>query len=53
MHRASVLPVTMRFEIAVGLSDTATATSGTIRLTDAIASELPVTFDLHIAVTPY
>ena len=30
MHRASVLPVTLRFEVAVGLSDTAAATSGTI-----------------------
>jgi len=52
VHRASVLPVTLRSEVAVGLSDTAAATSGTIGWTDAIASELSVTFDLHIAVTP-
>ena len=29
-HRASVLPVTLRFELAVGFSDTAAAPSGTI-----------------------
>ena len=29
-HRASVLPVTLRSELAVGFSDTAGATSGTI-----------------------
>ena len=47
MHRASVLLVTLRSEVAVGLS---AATSGTIGLTDATASELPVTLDLHIAI---
>ena len=49
MHGASVRLVTLRSEVAVGLS---AATSGTIGLTDATASELPVTLDLHIAVTP-
>ena len=47
---ASVLPVTLHSEIAVGLSDIAAATSGTIGFTDAMASELPVTLDLYIVV---
>ena len=30
MHRASVLPVTLRAEVAVGFSDTVAATPGTV-----------------------
>ena len=49
---ASVLPVTHKLKLAVGFSDAAAATSGTIGSTDVRASELPVTLVLHIAVTP-
>ena len=52
MHRASVLPVTLRSEVTVGLSDTLQQLQGPSDEPIAVASELPVTLDLHIAVAP-
>ena len=60
MHRASVLPVTLRSEVAVGNSDTSAAelaTTGsaaelaTTGLTDDLVSVQPVPLDLHVAIT--
>ena len=50
MHRALVLPVTLRSEIAVGISDTSAAKLATTGLTDALVSVQPVPLDLHVAV---
>ena len=50
MHRASVLPVTLRSEVAVGNSDTSAAELGTTGLTDDLVSVQPVPLDLHVAV---
>ena len=48
MHRASVLPVTLRSEVAVGSSDTSAAELATTGLTDDLVSVQPVL--LHVAV---
>ena len=50
MHRASVLSVTLRSEVAVGNSDTSTAELATTGLTDDLVSVQPVPLDLHVAV---
>ena len=50
MHGASVLPVTLRFEVAVGNSDTSAAELATTGLTDDLVSVQPVPLDLHVAV---
>ena len=50
MHRASVLPVTLRSEVAIGNSDTSTAELATTGLTDDLVSVQPVPLDLHVAV---
>ena len=50
MHRASVLPVTLRSEVAVGSSDTSAAELATTGLTDDLVSVQPVPLDLHVAV---
>ena len=51
MHRASVLPVTLRSEVAVGNSDTSVAELATTGLTDDIVSVQPVPLDLRVAIT--
>ena len=51
MHSASVLPVTLRSELAVGFSDTSAAELATTGLTDDLVSVQPVPLDLHVAVT--
>ena len=51
MHRASVLLVTMRSEVAVGSSDTSAAELATNGLIDDLVSVQPVPLDLHVAVT--
>ena len=50
MHRASVLPVTLRSEVAVGNSDISAAELAIIGLTDDLVSVQPVPLDLHVAV---
>ena len=50
MHRASVLPVTLRSEVAVGNSDTSAAKLATTGLTDDLVSVQPVPLDLYVAV---
>ena len=50
MHRASVLPVTLRSEVAVGNSDTSAAELATTGLTDDLVSVQPVPLDIHVAV---
>ena len=50
MHRALVLPVTLRSEVAVGSSDTYVAELSTTGLTDDLVSVQPVPLDLHVAV---
>ena len=50
MHRASVLPVTLRSEVAVGSSDTSAAELSTTGLTDDLVSVQPVPLDLHVAI---
>ena len=50
MHRASVLPVTLRSEVAVGNSDTSTAELATTGLTDDLVSVQLVPLNLHVAV---
>ena len=50
MHRASVLPVTLRSEVAVGNSDTSAAELATTGLTDDLVSIQPVPLDLHVAI---
>ena len=50
MHRASVLPVTLHSELAVGFSDTSAAELATTDLTDDLVSVQPVPLDLHVAV---
>ena len=50
MHRASVLPVTLRSEAAAGNSDTSAAELATTGLTDDLVSVQPVPLDLHVAV---
>ena len=50
MHRASVLPVTLRSEVAVGSSYTSTAELATTGLTDDLVSVQPVPLDLHVAI---
>ena len=52
MHKASVLPVTLRSEVTVGLSDTLQQLQGPSDEPMLGHSELPVTLVLHIAVTP-
>ena len=50
MHRASVLPVTLRSEVAVGNSDTSAVELATTGLTDDLVSVQPMPLDLHVAV---
>ena len=50
MHRALVLPVTLRSEVAVGISDTSAAKLATTGLTDALVSVQLVPLDLHVAI---
>ena len=50
MHRASVLPVTLHSELAVGFSDTSAAELATTGLTDELVSVQPVPLDLHVVV---
>ena len=50
MHSASVFPVTLRSELAVGFSDTSVAELATTDLTDDLVSVQPVPPDLHEAV---
>ena len=50
MHRALVLPVTLRSEVAVGSSDTSAAELATTDLTDDLVSVQLVPLDLHVAV---
>ena len=50
MHMASVLPVTLHSEVAVGSSDTSAAELATTGLTDDLVSVQPVPLDLHVAV---
>ena len=50
MHRASVLPVTLRSEVAIGSSDTSAAELATTGLTDDLVSVQPVPLDFHVAV---
>ena len=50
MHRASVLPVTLRSEVAVGNSDTSAAELVTTGLTDDLVSVQLVPLDLRVAV---
>ena len=50
MHRASVLPVTLRSEVAVGNSDTSAAKLATTGLTDDLVSVQPVPLDHQVAV---
>ena len=50
MHRASVLPVTLRSEVAVGSFDTSAAELATTGLTDDLVSVQPVPLDLHVVV---
>ena len=50
MHRASVLPVTLRSEVAVGSSDTSAAELATTGLTDDLVSVQPVPLDHQVAV---
>ena len=50
MHRASVLPVTLRSVVAVGISDTSAAELAPTGFTDALVSVQPVLLDLHIAI---
>ena len=50
MHRAPVLPVTLRSEVAVGSSDTSAAELATTDLTDDLVSVQLVPLDLHVAV---
>ena len=50
MHRASVLPVTLRSEVAVGSSDTSAAELATTGLTDDLVLVQPVPLDLQVAV---
>ena len=50
MHRAPVLPVTLRSEVAVGNSDTSAAELATTGLTDDLVSIQPVPLDLHVVV---
>ena len=50
MHRALVLPVTLRSEVAVGNSDTSAAELATTGLTDDLVSVQPVPLDFHVAV---
>ena len=50
MHRASVLPVTLRSEVVVGNSDTSAAKLATTGLTDDLVSVQPVPLDLHVAI---
>ena len=50
MHRASVQPVTLRSEVAVGSFDTSAAELATTGLTDDLVSVQPVPLDLHVVV---
>ena len=50
MHMASVLPVTLRSEVAVGSSDTSAAELATTGLIDDLVSVQPVPLDLYVAV---
>ena len=50
MHRASVLPVTLRSEVAVGSSDTSAAELATTGLTDDLVSVQPMVPDIAAAV---
>ena len=50
MHRASVLPVTLCSEVAVGNSDTSAVELATTGLTDDLVSVQPVPLDLHVVV---
>ena len=50
MHRESVLPVTLRSEVAVGNSDTSAAELATTGLIDDLVSVQLVPLDLHVAV---
>ena len=50
MHRASVLPVTLRSEVAVGSSDTSAAELAPTGLTDVLVSVQPVPLDLHVVI---
>ena len=50
MRRASVLPVTLRSEVAVGNSDTSAAELATTDLTDDLVSVQPVPLDLRVAI---
>ena len=50
MHRAPVLPVTLRSEVAVGNSDISAAELATTGLIDDLVSVQPVSLDLHVAV---
>ena len=50
MHSASIFPVTLRSELAVGFSDTSAAELATTGLTDDLVSVQPVSLDLHVAV---
>ena len=47
---ASVLPVTHKLKLAVGLSDASAAELATTGLTDDIVSVQPMPLDLHVAV---
>ena len=50
MHRAPVLPVTLRSEVVVDNSDTSAVELATTGLTDDLVSVQPVPLDLHVAV---
>ena len=50
MHGASVLPATLRFEVAVGNSDTSAAELAVTGLIDYLVSVQSVPLDLHVAV---
>ena len=50
MHSESVLPVTLRSEVAVGNSDTSAVELATTCLTDDLVSVQPVPLDLHVAI---
>ena len=50
MHSASVLPVTLCSELAVGFSDTSVAELATTGLIDDLVSVQPVPLDLYVAV---
>ena len=50
MHRAPVLPVTLRSKVAIGNSDTSAVELATTGLTDDLVSVQPVPLDHQVAV---